>query len=78
MKNKHFHEAYKQFMVIVVKRVQSLSADQLKSPEKTARGLIAAHFNKILAALNKKAEKKKIEKKYPKLGKGKGHHTSSH
>jgi hypothetical protein len=58
MKNKHFHEAYKQFMVIVVKSVQSLSADQLKAPEKTARKLIADHFVKILAKLNKKAEKK--------------------
>jgi hypothetical protein len=74
MKNPHFHEAYKQFMVIVVKRVQSLSADQLKNPLPTARKLIADHFDKIIAALAKKSAHKKLVSKYPPLKKPKKKH----
>ena len=76
MKNKFFHAAYKQFMVLVVKEIPHLSADALKAPEKTARKLIHDHFPKLLAALAKKDEKKKTLHKYPPLKqhKGKGKH----
>lgn len=74
MKNKHFHEAYKQFMVLVVKDVTHLSADALKDSEKTARKLIHDHFPKLLAGLGKKAEKSKLLHKYPPLKKHKGKH----
>jgi hypothetical protein len=71
MKNPHFKEAYKQFMVIVVKKVQALSADALKNPVPTARKLIHDHFNKIIADLAKKDAKKKLHQKYPPLVKAK-------
>ncbi len=77
MKDKFFHEAYKKFMVIVVKKLQGLSADQLKASEKTARVLIKEYFLKIEKDLAKKAAHKKLVKRYPPLKKHakKGHHA---
>jgi hypothetical protein len=71
MKSPYFQEAYKQFMVIVVKKVQSLSADALKNPVPTARKLIHDHFNKIIADLAKQDAKKKLHQKHPPLKKAK-------
>jgi len=54
MRNPFFQQAYKQFMVVVFRRVQNFTPDQLKNPEKTARRLIHDYFNKFLADLSKK------------------------
>jgi hypothetical protein len=78
MKNVHFHEAYKQFMVIVVKRVQGLSTDQLKAPEKTARMLIKENFHKVLSAISKKSAHKKLNAKYPPIKVSKNHSHGKH
>lgn len=80
MKNPHFHDAYKQFMVIVVKRVQQFTPDQLKNPETSARRLIKDYFEKILHDLEEKDKKKKVEKKYPPISKrvNKNAHAGHH
>lgn len=79
MKDPNFHNAYKQFMVIVVKRVQAFTPDQLKHPEASARRLVKDYFEKIMTDLHKKEEKHKIEKKYPPLNKkhNAGHHEAA-
>ncbi len=74
MKEKHWHEAYKKFMVIVIKKVQSLSPDQLKKPDSTAKMLIDHHFKKIIAEIAKKSAKKKLKQRYPPLKKKHDHH----
>jgi hypothetical protein len=62
MAKKHFHDAYKKFMVNVVKRVQSLSPDQLKHHEATAKKLVADYFTPVLNEMEKKSEEKKHAK----------------
>jgi hypothetical protein len=71
MKNPHFKEAYKQFMVLFIKKVQTLTPDQLKKPLETARMMIANYFNHILADITAKAKKKALFKKHPPLPKKK-------
>lgn len=65
MKNPLFKQAYKQFMTLLLKKVQTMSPDSLKNAEKTARTFIADHWNRILNELSNKKEKKRLEKKYP-------------
>ena len=48
MSDKHFKEAYKKFMVIVIEKIQGLSADALKNGFATAKLLIKNHFMKLL------------------------------
>jgi len=74
MKSKHFHEAYKRFMLVVVKKIQTLPIDLLKKSDECARRLIKEHFDKTLKDLQDKEEKKKLVEKYPPL-KTKKHET---
>jgi hypothetical protein len=69
MKHPLFKLAYKQFMIVVVRKITTLTADQLKASEKTARMLIKANFHKILKALVTKQDKEKRFAKHPPLGK---------
>ena len=65
MKNPHFKEAYKMFMIKFMKIVQTLSPDALKTYDVTAANLIKDHFNKILNDLVKKATADKLKNKFP-------------
>ena len=65
MSNPHFKKAYKQFMTLLLKKVQTMSADALKDPEKTARVFIADNWKRILDEITNKTEQKRLEKKYP-------------
>jgi hypothetical protein len=67
MKSKHFHEAYKRFMLVVVKKIQSLPIDLLKRSDECARRLIKEHFDKTLQELQEREKKKKLNEKYPPL-----------
>ena len=69
MKSPFFKQAYKQFMVLLLKKVQEFSADSLKNPEPTARTFIADNWRRILDDFEKKDEEKELERKYPSPGK---------
>jgi len=65
MSNPRFKKAYKEFMVLLLKKIQGFSADALKNPEPTARTFIADNWNRILDGITKKADQKNLDKKYP-------------
>jgi len=67
----HFKKAYKQFMVLLLKKIQGFSPDALKNPEPTARKFIADNWNRIINDITKKADQKNTAKKFPPLEKGK-------
>jgi len=65
MSNPRFKKAYKEFMVLLLKKIQGFSPDALKNPEPTARTFIADNWNRILNDITKKVDQKNLEKKFP-------------
>jgi hypothetical protein len=65
MKSPFFKRAYKEFMVLFLKKVQEFSPDALKNPEPTIRTFIADNWKRIIDGIEQKANQRKLDKKYP-------------
>ena len=54
MAKKHFKEAYKKFMVIVIEKILGLNPDAIKNGFTTAKMLIKNHFMKLLKKVRRR------------------------